>query len=128
MKYKYLTVAILFASNLASSASATIPTQFHGFWATPTNCKLMNQESIDRPSVEITKSQFNFGLIMHCKLGSPTKSDTQSFSGKFNCLQEGDKSKKTMTVNLVSPSILTIKGEDYLAGMSLSVCKLKNRN
>lgn len=127
MTKKFFPLMLLFSSSLVFSASATIPTQFHGFWATPTNCKLMNQESIDRPSVEITKSQFNFAL-MHCKLGSPTKSDTQSFSGKFNCLQEGEKSKKTMTVNLVSPSILTIKGEDDLAGMSLSVCKLKNRN
>ena len=107
------------------AAPASIPSNFHGLWATEESCRQMNKEGIDRPYVDLNKSQINFPLSS-CVLKSVKKSDAQTFAGQFTCREdEGEVNKSTIEVSLDSAAKLSVKGKDNLVG--LKICKLKNR-
>ena len=122
--YKFFPLFLAILSANTYAAQASIPNNFHGFWATEESCRQMNSEGIDRPSVELNKSQINLPFSS-CKLKTVNKSDAQNFSGQFTCTEEGDVSKRTIEVSLNNAVKLSVKGNDDLVG--LTMCKLNKR-
>lgn len=128
MSSKIFSIVLLSLSANIYAAPASIPSKFHGLWATEEGCRKINIDGIDGPSAErvnlviLEKSQIVF-TTNSCELKSVKKSNEKTFSGQFICGDDGESFKRAFEVSLNDAVKLSVKG--YKELVDLSVCKLK---
>ncbi|MDR8400418.1 hypothetical protein NE850_29325 [Paraburkholderia sp. USG1] len=114
---------LIFAISLCIACGAhaaemvlSIPAQFQGVWAKPSECQSYKESGVTDGGIEVMPSaiqQYETG----CSLGKIIHADAITFTGQFACSVEGNTSSETISLKR------TKGGLRYNDSDALSHCK-----